>query len=847
MVFPVAVGVGPCHTSSRPFPRGQNNNLKEVSSSNNDDTPQEVVQQHHTDDVIMAVGTNANETLSATIFISYHFIPISNPHNDNTSNNNDIDCSNGGNTQAELQNDLTNNGHTEHATNSIEMESLLHHDNNNHTSNNNQSSKSASDMHNSQQFNVIAELRVQITPTTAPYSSNVDAMSSRETKSRVPLGIMRRSDSTFTSYEANPCIEFASNETHLACLIPLPSGYQLVSPSNEDDNGLLTTSTIVIYRVQAQNVSHQQQLYHKKQHNLPKLPDYIVENEVDSNKTDKDATENNNIQVTTKSLDQLDISSHEDKELNQDNARSNSVLYVAHEPKIVRALQQQQTNTTLEESNESQAKPKGSFLRQFSTGKSTTDNSSTHLSTLQCATCMCTVPFDHYRGKSSMAKSFLLVGTTNESLLLIDFSMARVRSVLLKPTPDNLKPRADGYDNPIVHISQCTPTQWKGLDIYGEEQGSLSKGRIATITRDGSVKIYMTFFVPSSSVDNWVENRIEQSNSKSETKQNTGLEMRISLLSTYHTSKSNLRYIRARWINPILLVLLTRSPYLDEKALRQQSRSKQSDMVVAQVWTVAEVHTIDDQSEAAIEQVTGWRGSSDIRCNIALISELKMPCGDSLDELLHDTFSLSREASESTRSDGRMAIFTKCTRGMTITYHSGTDCLAVNSLAVTRERCGIKVRPFCLIWDWKHNVPGLTLASSNSYCLCPQPQQQIDNSYQIMAVPPLYYWFQLGQDEKHGLVAVHVHTITSGTMYRARKNIYSLSTLLPLSRSITEGHSLNVTEPSAILLHHDSVTFPILSRVSINGLSSFTAHYLYLFSCYLLASLFFYSRQIHKI
>jgi len=811
MVFPVAVGVGPCHTSSCLFPRGHHNNQDISSTSNNGVRPQHEVQQQHTDDVIMAIGTNVDETLSATIFISYHFIPISNPHNDTTTSSEDIYC-NEGNTQTDIRDDLTNNGHTEQTTSSNEMESLLHHDNNTHASNNNQSSKNALDMHistNTQQFNVIAELRVQITPTTAPYVSNMDAMSSRETKSRVPLGLMRRSDSTFTSYEANPSIEFASNETHLACLIPLPSGYQLVPPFNVDNN-IIPTSTLVIYRVQAQNVSYQQQLYHKKQHNLPKLPDYIVENEVDSNKTDKDESENNNIQVISKSLDQLDISSHEDQELKQDDAKGNSVLYVAHEPKIVRTPQQQQTNTPLEERNESKTKPKGSFLRQLSTGSST-NNNSTQLSTLQCATCMCTVPF-HYRGKSSLAKSSLLVGTTDGSLLWIDFSMARVRSVLLKATPDNLESKADSYDNPIVSISQCTPTQWKGLDIYGEEQGSLSKGRIATVMRDGSVKIYITSFVPSSSsVDNWVENRIELSNNKSGKKHNRGLEMIISLLSTCNASESNLRYIRAKWINPILLVLLTRSPYLDEDVL--QSKSKQSEMAVAQVWTVAELYTNkDDQSETAIEQQNGWRCSSDTSCNIALISELKMPCGDSLDELVHDT-SFSQETSVPFKGDDKMPFFTKCARGMSITYHSGTDCLAINSVAVTRETSGIKVRPFCLIWDWKRNVPSLTLASSDSYCL--YPKQQLYTVDQIM-VPPIYSWFQLGQDEKLGLVAVHVHAITSGAMHRARKNIYSLSTLSPLSRSITEGHSLNVTEPSAILLHHDSVTFPVLSRVSIN-------------------------------
>ena len=823
MVFPVAVGVGPCHTSSRPFPRGHNNN-QEVSSSNNSDTPQEVVHQYHTDDVIMAMGTNTDETLSATMFISYHFIPVSNPHNDTTTSSEDLDCNNEGNTQTDdnnVQDYLTNNNGSA-ITNSIEMEGLLHRDNSTHTSNNNQSSKSALDVHNSiytQQFNVIAELRVQITPTTAPYVSNMDAMSSRETKSRVPLGLMRRSSTSTNSYEANTCIDFASNETHLACLIPLPSGYQLVSSFNKDDNVLPATSTIVIYRVQAQNVSYQQQLYHKKQHNLPKLPDYIVENELNRNKTDKDATENNNIQVTPKSLDQMDLSSHENDEVQDSSSstRGNSVLYVAHEPKIVRTpLQQQQMNTPLEERYESSTKPKGSFLRQLSTGSATNNNSSIQLSTLQCATCMCTVPSDHYRGKSSLAKSFLLVGTTNGSLLLIDFSMARVRSVLLKSSTDNLE-KEDGYDdNSIIHISQCTPTQWKGLDIYGEGQGSLSKGRIATVMRDGSVNIYITSFVPSSVVDDWVENGIVErlSSKRDETKHKTGLEMRISLLSTYHASKSNLRHIRAKWINPILLVLLTRSPYLDEEALLQQSKSKQSEMVVAQVWTVAEVHTNKDEQSEVREQANGWRCSSDTRANIALISELKMPCGDSLDELVHDTFSLSREASESTRSDDRMTVFTKCARGMSVTYHSGTDCLALNSLAVTRERSGIKVRPFCLIWDWKRNVPGLTLASSTSYCLC--PQQQIDTDDQIMAVPSLYSWFQLGQDEKYGLVAVHVYITTSGKITRARKNIYSLSTLSPLSRSITEGHNLNVAEPSAILLHHDSVTFPVLSRVSIN-------------------------------
>ena len=842
MVFPIAVGTGPRHSSSRPFPPSPRNCNGEQSSN-------EQV-QHDNNEVIMAMGTNADGTLTATVFISYHFLPIevrtanleaysssslsvavgvntshntSSNNNNNNNGNNDNDHSHPPTSDA-MNNECSKNEHM--SQNNGESDTL----NNNNIMN--MQSQTV------QLFNVIAELRVQITPTTCPFVSNMDAMSSRETKSRVPLGSMQRRrgrlSSTSSSYAtANASIEFASNETHLACLIPLPIGYQLVSTSTSsssssfdyNDNTPTATSTIVIFRIQVKVMSTKQQIDHKKQHRLPKLPDYIMEeNEIDKERSNiKDETENDNIHVTvpaTRNLDDMsDMSSHDELENESiPSRRGDTVLYVAHEPKIVRVAPQTVNDLTESNGVSSSLRPttNQSFLRQLSSGNATKHQSSPPK--LQCATCICTVPFDHYRGKSSgKGVSFVLVGTSDGTLLLVDYTTARVLSVVLKqPTLDNInleEMKDDDNDisshdcsssNTIVHLSQCTPTQWKPLDIYGEEQGSISKGRIVTVLRDGSVNIYTSSFVPSSS------------SPAGDVKKYVEIQLRINLLSTYHASMSPLRYFCAKWINPLVLVLLTRSPYLDEEGYELAAKCLQSEIIVAQVWNVAEIVMEEkNQSEYSppIEQINGWKYTSNVGANIALVSELKLPCGEnSFDELVHETFTLTTQDYTQKTSSFSSTIFSECIRGMSISYHRGTDCLIINSHIVTAKDASLslQVRPFGLIWDWKRNAPGLTLASSKSYSY----NQQVDDA-NAQQNPSLYSWLQLVEDEKYGLCAIHVHgqVVSGGKLNRAKKNIFSLSALSPRSVLAAEGNYLSVAESSPILLHRDSVTFPAMSKV----------------------------------
>lgn len=849
MVFPIAVGTGPRHASSRPFPhsisRGQQDEKEQSGGS-------EMMQNH---DEIMTMGTNDDETLTATVFISYHFLSLSTPNADSDTTERD-----------------NSNNDNESKVDFEEGGSSSNHESSNQERGEQRGPSAKSPLHTQDSdtiFNVIAELRVQIMPTTSPFVSNIDAMSSRETKSRVPLGIMRkrRSEESSSTYAPNASIEFSSNETHLACLIPLPMKYELILPSSgschdtspSSSGKSSPTSTIVIFRIRANNFSSQQQLQQQKQHKLPKLPDYIVEKALEGEKT-KEEIETDNAQKTERNDEFGEVSSSQEEFpslLSTSSSRGNS--YVAHEPKIVRT--QQPLNNGHGANNlakENEAIPNRSFLRNLSGGKSTS-SSPVQTPSLQFATCMCNVPSDHYRGKSSPSSfSLLLVGTADGTLLFVDFSLARVSSVALESETNNrievckdemrdqnqtnqriITNGHGSYLNPIVHLSQCTPTHWKPLDIYGGEQGSESKGRIAAVVRDGSVNIYTTSFVVSPALrtnflsDDWTENGISRSNSidrdsgngNNGTK-NTGLEMTIDLLSTFRASSkagctdaslSRLRYIRAKWLNPLVLVLLTRSPCLDEDNLIRQSNNMtnvlQSDMVVAQAWTVAEVmlQNQKDQKES-IEQAGGWNLPPNIGANIALVSELKMPYGDCIEELVHDTFSLSQETLRPTDFiKPSVSIFSECAHGMSIFYHQGTDCVAINSQVVTCSTdSSMKVRPFCLIWDWKRNVPGLTLASSTSYCVY-NHRQDVDAD--ILTAPSLFSWFQLGEDNDYGLCAVHVYEQTfSRKRRRACKHIFTLSTLSPLNRFAAEGR-LVLNEPSAILLHRDSITFPILDRV----------------------------------
>lgn len=257
MVFPIAVGTGPRHSSSRPFPptisRGSQNDEQYGYGRSGDQD----------DDVIMAIGTNDDETLTSTVFISYQFLAINNSSGNAATRNyaNDYDIN-------------SNEGPDDDSSSKDPLPGDL----------------SLNETHSDAQFNVIAELRVQITPTTSPFVSSMDAMSSRETKSRVPLGIMRKRTSHIknsTSYAVNASVEFSSNESHLACLVPLPIGYGLFSSESSHDRKI-STSTIVIFRIRAQYVAIQQRMQQHKQHNLPKLPEYIVEKTINSDRNQEE-------------------------------------------------------------------------------------------------------------------------------------------------------------------------------------------------------------------------------------------------------------------------------------------------------------------------------------------------------------------------------------------------------------------------------------------------------------------------------------------------------------------------------------------------------------------------------
>ena len=65
-------------------------------------------------------------------------------------------------------------------------------------------------------------------------------------------------------------------------------------------------------QIQAKNISPRQQIHHDKLHNLPKLPDYIVENAMD--RDNKDDIENDNIHVKSDNHETSALSSHDDLE-----------------------------------------------------------------------------------------------------------------------------------------------------------------------------------------------------------------------------------------------------------------------------------------------------------------------------------------------------------------------------------------------------------------------------------------------------------------------------------------------------------------------------------------------------
>lgn len=769
--FPIAVGTGPRNSSSRPFPllhgdgvgRGcgvQHHGDRRHHGNIDGDAPagggglddgqnSGCTEVGEEDDVIMTIGSNEDETFVASVFIKYHFLPISSNEDEHSSESSPSDATDvalalGGEDSQTPKG--VGNGETNATNNDGGDSSDEWHDNcksvpsNNATVSAAQSSKSDTKPVNllernsraaTDTFNVIAELRVQITSSTKPFASSVDAMSSRETKCKVPLGVMKRrradvcgllesdhstqqhqhQSTQYSQYTPNSSVVFSANHSHLACLIPLPRQYHLVSSTQQHTEE--ATSTLVVFRLQSQSFTRQQKMQQQKRV-LPPLPDYIVEkvhsvvNEENSSveiggrvKSDGNLQSEGRTTVTSNELegrkDQVDESTTSSGNL---QSTRNDLSYVAHEPRIVRVSQlSSEFAPEVTAGNTTTASHGRLFQRKHSGGLSTCQTPP-----LQSATSLCTIPTDHHRGREPDASSMLLVGTVDGSLLLVNFSLARVHSTLLDCRLDDGVNDTDrsGRGNPIVHIAQCPSSLWKPLDAYGEEQGSKSKGRIAIVGRDGSVNVYSTsFVVPSTSLllqsnssnvsdtEAAVTNRIV--NERAGELKHKSLELILERMSTFSasddgaTGTKSLRYSRAKWLNPLMLVLLTRSPCLDENVLSGKScdgGSAPVELVVAQVWAVVEI-VDDDEIEMQVKKSII---PSSCKAHISLVSELKWPHGeDDLEELAHDTFSLLRKSlsMETSSYASILSIYAYCDSAMAISYHKGTDCLALSSIVVS--------------------------------------------------------------------------------------------------------------------------------------------------------------------
>lgn len=693
--FPIAVGTGPRHSSSRPFPQDGN--------------------------VIMAMGMNGDETLAATVFISYNFHPL----NINSSTDEPDENDAGGR-------DETTNDRTTAAAPPPPL---------------------AASFDDNQHFNVIADLRVQISHAASPLVSNTDAMSNRETKSRVPLGIMKKGNSS--SYETNDHIPqplftpaasviFSSSLSFLACLAPYPPGYELVSTASHGTNyssslpsSSSQISTIVIFNIQTYTISSRQQI---RQQNriLSKLPDYILE------QAKNDDTNNGGNSEALQSEGDHDSIRNE----HQSNNLNSQSIYAAHAPKIVRVAQ----------------------------GDISSD-SDVHLSSLQSAACICNVPSDSKNGKGHDAFSRLLVGTFDGSLLIIDFETARVKSIAYE------NKQRGRLTTPIIHLSQCPPTQWKPHNKYGDELGSDSKGRISAVTLDGGISIFSTTFHGA--------NQQQSSSSVCESRSfvnKSRLIMEIELLAHFHPSYANngtkincLRYACAKWLNPLLLAVLTRSPFLDEDFSGEENSAG---IVVAQVWSVTDVQVADTSIQAVSNS------------NICVMSELKFPCENNLIELAHGTFSLSQE-SESEPNFGK---------SYSITYNSYRDCLAFSSQLVsldqnTKEFTKVKVRPFCISWDWKRNAQGLTLISDVTLS-----SRRGHSQLNAASMPSIFSQFLVSND-----CVIHFYEKAYTQRKRLHKDIYNLSTLSPSSVS-DRGSNVRLCEVSALMLRGDVITYPLLTQ-----------------------------------
>lgn len=755
MGFPIAIGTGPHQSSSRRYPKFD---ASDVSSNQND--------------VLLAIGNNDDDSLTATIFIKYRFIAVGNGSSSLPVETPNSEAVNGGNGST------VNGGNRETADNSSQNES-------------------------NKIFNVIAELRVQIQSSSSPFSSNVDAIS-RETKCKVPLGIVKERSMTeqLLQYDPVASVVFSSNEAFLACLIPFPGGYEAESPTvfpNSQDENLISKSIVIIFSIQSQSISMEQKMRQQSRRVLPPFPDYVVEktegkiSSLEAQNGDKKKTSDNTILDSNDSTTQTEMS-----QLRLPNR--NHVSYVAHQPRIVRVTLPNLDNHSPIQSNR--------FVqRKQSNGSSNAPQSPP----LQTATSICDIPTDSYCGKSSYGSSALLIGTFCGSLLLVDFTTARVNSTLLSDT-------CDEYNNsPVVHISQCPPLVWKPRDAYGEEQGSKTNGRIALVRRDGSVTLYATAFVVpltestsfhrTSSIGSDTDySRSNSASSVVEMHQNLKYSLQLRLekwnsMGKSGTSGTRLSYIRAKWLNNSFLVLLTQCPNFDSDILMGKRCSihvSSTETVVAQVWKAVK----DDV--------------------LMLVSELKLPVGneDLMNERSHCKFTIHKKSSlvESSTNEDTVATLPQqisafvvnCQSSMSISWHRGTDCLTLCTQSVTPIGLlqQIEVHSCCLIWDWKRNVSGLMLFCSTTF----NPESQ--------PLPSFLSCYYISEDRTNGLSAVHIYEKSEHRIRTIHKDTFRLGMLSPSSGSGNE--NLRICEPSALLLAPESVLYPFLDHVSDTNDGLFT-------------------------
>jgi hypothetical protein len=130
--------------------------------------------------------------------------------------------------------------------------------------------------------------------------------------------------------------------------------------------------------------------------------------------------------------------------------------------------------------------------------------------------------------------------------------------------------------------------------------------------------------------------------------------------------KPGLKYIRSKWLNPLFLVMLTRTQNLEHVS---------SEVVLAQVWRIDDTKKSNDACDSSA----------------ILVSELKQPLGegDLMRERSHATFSVGRYSSldaSAKNGDAARLSMKRMTSFVTdcecISYHRDTDCLTLCTLGV---------------------------------------------------------------------------------------------------------------------------------------------------------------------